>query len=147
MLGHIYRLMTFGTSNFFRTKLLHFEVASFNCAYNAIIWQPKLAKFMAIPHYSYLVLKMSGPHDIVSEKENFKDTMQPRGNPDARMASASVAQKRLIVDVVVLSKDSLPIPVLEVAHIMVLWSTEETKKANLGLSTHPRWSSSTPLSS
>ena len=54
-----------------------------------------------------LVLKMSGSHDIVSEKENFKDTLQPRGNPDALMASASVAQKRLIVDVVVFSKDSL----------------------------------------
>lgn len=134
LLGHIYRSMTIGMSNFFRTKLLRFEVAIFNCAYNAIIWRPRLAKFMAIPYYSYLVLKMSGPHDIVSEKENFKETVQPRGNLDALLVSASVAQKRLIVDVVVLSKDSLPIPVLEVAHIMVLWLTKETKKASLGLS-------------
>jgi hypothetical protein len=33
----------------------------FNCEYNAIIGRPGLAKFIAIPHYLYMILKMSGP--------------------------------------------------------------------------------------
>jgi hypothetical protein len=36
-------------------------VARFDCGYNAIIGRPRLAKFMAIPHYPYMILKMTGP--------------------------------------------------------------------------------------
>jgi hypothetical protein len=60
-LGHIYMPVTFGTSKNYRTKFLRFEVASFDCGYNVIIGKPGLAKFMAIPHYSYMILKMPGP--------------------------------------------------------------------------------------
>jgi hypothetical protein len=60
-LGHIYPSVTFGTSHNFHTKFLHFELASFKCAYNSIMRLPRLAKFMGIPHYSYLVLKMLRP--------------------------------------------------------------------------------------
>jgi hypothetical protein len=41
-------------------------------AYNAFIGRPALAKFMAIPHYAYLVLKMSGPNGVVSIKGDVK---------------------------------------------------------------------------
>jgi hypothetical protein len=60
-LGHIYMLVTFGTPKNYRTEFLRFEVASFDCGYNAIIGRPGLAKFMSIPHYSYMILKMPGP--------------------------------------------------------------------------------------
>jgi hypothetical protein len=36
-------------------------VANFDCGYNAIIGRPGLAKFMAIPHYTYMTLKLPGP--------------------------------------------------------------------------------------
>jgi hypothetical protein len=57
-LGHIYMPVTFGTPENYRTEFLRFEVASFDCGYNAIIGRPRLAKFMAIPHYTYMILKM-----------------------------------------------------------------------------------------
>jgi hypothetical protein len=60
-LGHIYMPVTFGTLENYRTEFLRFEVASFNYGYNAIIGRLGLAKFMAIPHYSYMILKMSRP--------------------------------------------------------------------------------------
>jgi hypothetical protein len=60
-LGHIYMPVTFRTPENYRTEFLRFEVASFDCGYNAIIGRPGLAKFMAIPHYTYMILKMSGP--------------------------------------------------------------------------------------
>jgi hypothetical protein len=59
-LGHIYLSVTFGTPENYRTEFLRFEVARFDSGYNAIIGRPGLVKFMAIPHYPYMILKMSG---------------------------------------------------------------------------------------
>jgi len=42
------------------------EVADFETSYHAILVRPALAKFMAIPHYVYLVLKMPGPNSLLS---------------------------------------------------------------------------------
>jgi hypothetical protein len=53
--------VTFGALDNYRTEYLHFEVASFKCGYNTIIRRLGLAKFMAIPHYSYIILKMPRP--------------------------------------------------------------------------------------
>jgi hypothetical protein len=64
-------LVTFGTPENYRTKFLRFEVASFDCVYNAIIGRLGLAKFMAISHYSYMILKMSGPQGIITVRANF----------------------------------------------------------------------------
>jgi hypothetical protein len=49
--------ITFGTPKNYRTEFLRFEVASFDYGYNALIGRPGLEKFMAIPHYSYMILK------------------------------------------------------------------------------------------
>jgi hypothetical protein len=65
-LGHIYMPVTFGTPENYRTEFLRFEVANFDCGYNAIIGRPGLAKFMAIPHYTYMILKMPGPQGIIT---------------------------------------------------------------------------------
>jgi hypothetical protein len=60
-LRHIYMSITFGALENYRTEFLRFEVACFDCGYNAIIRRLGLVKFMAIPHYPYIILKMSGP--------------------------------------------------------------------------------------
>jgi hypothetical protein len=60
--------VTFGTPENYRTKFQRFEVASFDCGYNAIIGRLGLAKFMAIPHYSYMILKMPGPQGIITAR-------------------------------------------------------------------------------
>jgi hypothetical protein len=71
-LGHIYMPVTFGTPENYRTEFLRFEVANFNCGYNAIIGRPGLAKFMAIPHYTYMILKMPGPQGIITVRATSK---------------------------------------------------------------------------
>jgi hypothetical protein len=71
-LGHIYMPVTFGTLENYRTEFLRFEVASFDCGYNAIIRRPGLAKFMAILHYSYMILKMPGPQGIITVRADFQ---------------------------------------------------------------------------
>jgi hypothetical protein len=60
-LGHIYMSVTFGTLETYQTEFLRFEVAHFDCGYNTIMGRPALENFMDIPHYPYIILKMSGP--------------------------------------------------------------------------------------
>jgi hypothetical protein len=75
-LGHIYMPVTFGTPENYRTEFLRFEVANFDCGYNAIIGRPGLAKFMAIPHYTYMILKMPGPKGIITVCADFQGTAE-----------------------------------------------------------------------
>jgi hypothetical protein len=49
-------------------------VAHFDCGYNAIIGKSGLAKFMAIPHYPYMILKMPGPQGIITVHVDFQGT-------------------------------------------------------------------------
>ncbi|KAK8459507.1 hypothetical protein SEVIR_2G155250v4 [Setaria viridis] len=59
-LGQVVLPVTFGTKEHYRTEYIKFDVADFETSYHAILGRPALAKFMAIPHYVYLLLKMPG---------------------------------------------------------------------------------------
>jgi hypothetical protein len=71
-LGQITLPIMFGTQENYRNKFIQFEVADFETLYHAILGRPALAKFMAIPHYPKLLLKMPGPHGILSLRGNLK---------------------------------------------------------------------------
>ncbi|KAK1683286.1 hypothetical protein QYE76_044134 [Lolium multiflorum] len=59
-LGKISLDVVFGTPSNFRKEKLEFEVVDWESQYHAILGRPAFAKFMAIPHYAYLKLKMPG---------------------------------------------------------------------------------------
>jgi hypothetical protein len=65
-IGRVCLPVTFGTEENFRTEYLTFEVADFRSSYHAIFERPMLAKFMAIPHHTYLIMKMPAPNGILS---------------------------------------------------------------------------------
>jgi hypothetical protein len=60
-LGNLYMSVTFDALDNYRTEFLRFEVAWFDCGYNAFNGRLGRVKFTAIPHYSYMILKMLGP--------------------------------------------------------------------------------------
>ena len=60
----------FGTIEMFYIEYITFLVVNFDTTYHAILDRPALTKFMAIPHYSYLVLKMSVPRGVLSLQTN-----------------------------------------------------------------------------
>ena len=60
--------MQFGTPDHFRTDYVNFVVADFDGTYHAILGQPSLTKFMAIPHYRYLVLKMPTEKGVLTSE-------------------------------------------------------------------------------
>jgi hypothetical protein len=66
-LGSVVLPVTFGdTRENYRTEYIKFEVADFETSYHAILGRPSIAKFMAVPHYTYLVLKMPSPAGVLS---------------------------------------------------------------------------------
>jgi hypothetical protein len=50
----------------FRKETLTFEVVGFWGVYHAILGCPCYAKFMAVPNYTYLKMKMSGPKGVIT---------------------------------------------------------------------------------
>jgi hypothetical protein len=65
--------VTFGESrDNYRTEYIKFEVADFETSYHAILGRPDIAKFMAVPHYTYLVLKMPSPAGVLSLQGDLK---------------------------------------------------------------------------
>jgi hypothetical protein len=65
-LGQVDLLVWFGTPTNFRKETLTFEVVGFRGAYHAILGRPCYAKFMAVPKYTYLKMKMSGPKGVIT---------------------------------------------------------------------------------
>ena len=39
--------------------------------YHAILGRPAYARFMAVPHYAYLLLKIPGPNEVITVKGSF----------------------------------------------------------------------------
>jgi hypothetical protein len=65
--------VTFGeTRDNYRTEYIKFEVADFETSYHAILGRPAIAKFMAVRHYTYLVLKMPIPAGVLSLQGDLK---------------------------------------------------------------------------
>jgi hypothetical protein len=64
-MGRVSLPVTFGTEENFRIEYLSFEVADFKSSYHAILGRPMLARLMAVPHYTYLMLKMPVPKGVI----------------------------------------------------------------------------------
>ena len=65
-LGEITLPVQFGTASNYHVEHINFYVADFDTAYHAILGRPALPKFMAAPHYAYLVLKMPLPAGVLA---------------------------------------------------------------------------------
>jgi hypothetical protein len=50
----------------YRTEYIKFKVADFDSSYHAILGRLALAKFIAMPHYIYLLLKMQGKTGVLT---------------------------------------------------------------------------------
>jgi hypothetical protein len=57
-LGVIHLDIIFGTPANFRKEKIEFEVVDWPSQYHAILGRPAFSRFMAVPHYAYLKLRM-----------------------------------------------------------------------------------------
>jgi hypothetical protein len=65
-LGQLDLPVCFGTPSNFQKETLTFEVVGFRGTYHAVLGRPCYAKFMVVPNYTYLKLKMSGPNEVIT---------------------------------------------------------------------------------
>ncbi|XP_066320724.1 uncharacterized protein [Miscanthus floridulus] len=71
-LGQVDRSITFGGPSNYRTETLTFEKVRFHGTYRAILGRPCYAKFMIVPNYTYLKLKMTGPGRVITVGTSFQ---------------------------------------------------------------------------
>jgi hypothetical protein len=62
----------FGTPSNFQKEILTFEMVGFRGTYHAVLGRPCYAKFMAVPNYTYLKLKMPGPNGIITVGSTYR---------------------------------------------------------------------------
>src|SRR3954471_1592115 len=70
-LGKISLEVLFGSTRNFRKETLDFEVVNWKSQYHAILGRPAFARFMAVPHYAYLKMKMPGPRGVITVSGSF----------------------------------------------------------------------------
>ena len=67
-LGKITLPVTFRDQKNFRTETIVFDVADTPLPYNGILGRPALAKFMAVSHFAYDMMKMPTPWGVLTVK-------------------------------------------------------------------------------
>src|ERR1041385_3913149 len=70
-LGLIELEVFFGSRRNFARHTLEFEVLDWQSQYHTILGRPAFAQFMAIPHYTYLKLKMPGSAGVITVNGSF----------------------------------------------------------------------------
>jgi hypothetical protein len=58
--------VTFGDLRNFHTETLTFEVVGFLGTYHAVLGRSAYVKFMVVPNYTYMKLKIPGPKGIIT---------------------------------------------------------------------------------
>jgi hypothetical protein len=71
-LGQLDLPVCFGTPSNFRKETLTFEVVGFQGTYHAVLGRQCYAKFMAVPNYTYLKLKMPGPNGTITVGSTYR---------------------------------------------------------------------------
>jgi hypothetical protein len=90
----------FGNPNHFHTDYINFVVADFKGTYHAILGRPALTKFMAVPHYSYLVLKMPTKQGVLTLRRNvyIANTYEEESFKVAEATDLSICMEQTLVD-------------------------------------------------
>ena len=94
----------FGEKNHFCREPVWFEVVDLESPYHALLGRPALAKFMAVPHYAYLKMKMPSTKGILTVVRDYKKSVSCAAD-SSRLAESLViaAEKRLLHRVVALA--------------------------------------------
>jgi hypothetical protein len=94
---------------------MNFVVADFDGTYHAILGRSALTKFMAVPNYSYLVLKMPIEHDVLTLRGNVYTayTCEEEGFKVAEATDLWIRMEQTLVATTKTPADHLEIPELQ----------------------------------
>jgi hypothetical protein len=103
-LGQLDLPVCFGTPSNFRKETLTFEVVGFRGTYHAVLGRPCYAKFMAVPNYTYLKLKMPDPNGVITVGSTYRHAYECDVEC-VEYAEALTESEALIADLECLSKE------------------------------------------
>jgi hypothetical protein len=103
-LGQLDLPVCFGTPSNFRKETLTLEVVGFRGTYHAVLGRPCYAKFIAVPNYTYLKLKMSGPNGVITVGSTYGHAYEC-DMECVEYAEALAESEALIADLECLSKE------------------------------------------
>jgi hypothetical protein len=74
-LGKVQLEVLFGKKGNSHCEPIWFKVVDISSPYHALLGCPALEKFMAVPHYAYLKMKLLGPKGVITVMGSFKKSL------------------------------------------------------------------------
>jgi hypothetical protein len=85
-------------------------VVDISSPYHALFGRPTLAKFMAVPHYAYLKMKLPGPRGVITVSGCFKKSLAcARASSQLAEALVITEEKRQFLHRVELTQQDVPV--------------------------------------
>src|SRR5215216_4094090 len=107
-IGKIKIDVLFGDKTHFRREPIWFKVVDLDNPYHALLGRPALAKFMAVPHYAYLKLKMPGPKGIIAIAGDYQKSLTCAAASSRLAESLVIAEEKRLLDRVVTMASKQP---------------------------------------
>jgi hypothetical protein len=108
-MGRIQLEVIFGKKGNSRREPIWFEVVDISSSYHAQLGRPTLAKFMVVPHYAYLKMKLPCPCGVITILGCYKKLMEcARDNSKLAEALVIAEEKRQLLHCVVLTQQDVP---------------------------------------
>ncbi|XP_020148411.1 uncharacterized protein [Aegilops tauschii subsp. strangulata] len=107
-IGRIRLDVLFGTSDHFRREPLWFEVVDLSSMYHALLGRTALAKFMAVPHYVYLKMKLPGSKGLITITGDYRKSLECTRDGAKLAESLVIAEERHQLDRIVALASEMP---------------------------------------
>jgi hypothetical protein len=109
-LGRVQLEVLFGKKGNSRREPIWFKVVDISSPYHMLLGRPALAKFMAVPHYAYLKMKLPGPRGVITVSGSFKKSLAcAKESSQLAEALAIAEEKRQLLHRVELAQQDVPV--------------------------------------
>jgi hypothetical protein len=117
-MGRIELEVLFGGKDNHCRKPIWFEVVDLNNPYHALLGRPTLVKFMAVPHYAYLKMKLPGPRGVITVTGCYKKSIEcARASSKLAKALVIAEEKRQLLQRVAAVQPGRPASSLPTPHL------------------------------
>ena len=90
----------------FRSEELIFDIVPFRSGYHALLGRTTFARFNAVPHYTYLKVKMPGPRGVITVNGNTERSLRTEEHTAALAGEAQSSLSRQSTSLVLQSPDT-----------------------------------------
>jgi hypothetical protein len=109
-MGRVQLEVLFGEKGNSHREPIWFEVVDISSPNHALLVRPALAKFMAVPHYAYLKMKLLGPRGVITASGSFKKSLACAKESSQLVEALVIAEeKRQLLHRVELAQQDLPV--------------------------------------